>query len=363
MKENNNFFKIFCFFIFLSLKRNSFSFAFLNLNSNCITNRTINENIELENCLINQLFLSNGEGGAIYIIKSCHLLVYDTTFSQCMITNNGCGGAIYFQNGLDVNLFRVCASSCRAYHNQFAQIITNNNLFLELNSVSKCYNHTNYGMTPITLFNGNQSISNTNISNNCNFENSGISFEFPNNLISNYCTFFNNTVRDFVCISLYGNSGNINRCNIINNNSPIRGIICVYEKGFYFLTECIFDNNINVLLYIFSGNLTLNNCYYLSGSSSTHGYISNNLIITKTNFYSFENYNTFYCSPFFVTPFIETPKPTISETINPTNNEFKPSKTSIYIKIISYFVGITLISIFIIFYFIKNKSNQFKEII
>ena len=268
----------------------------LNLKKNCISSKLINQNININNCLISFIY-SSGNGGAIYINSSIYSLnINDTTFYQC-ISTSGHGGAIYFENGFIIQLFRICALYCKSNsgnHYQFAYLQTNNNQLLDLISISKCYNNT-VGYTTLFLIFGNQSLSNINISYNSNIAHSGISHVPSSILFSIYCTLYNNTVSFYNCIYLNSETGTISKSNIISNNSPSYGVIFVDSVGNYILTECIFDKNQNVLLYI-SGKLTLHNCFILSGSSIISGIVSNSIIYKITNYYQHTIYSTFYCS-------------------------------------------------------------------
>ena len=67
-------------------------------------------------------------------------------------------------------------------------------------SVSYCYD-TNYKHNPISMFNGNQSVENTNISMNYAEFGSGISIFSPSSFKSSHCTYsHNNSTRGF-CLS------------------------------------------------------------------------------------------------------------------------------------------------------------------
>ena len=49
----------------------------------------------------------------------------------------------------------------------------------------------------------------------------------------NYCTFYNNTVSSYICIYLWGNSGNISKSYIIINNSPTNyGVVTLWEGNY-----------------------------------------------------------------------------------------------------------------------------------
>ena len=74
-------------------------------------------------------------------------------------------------------------------------------------------------------------------------------------MFSNYCTFYNNYVRDYWCIYLQGNSGTISKSNIILNNSPSYGVVYVESEGNYILKKCTFDQNKDNLIFINSFTL------------------------------------------------------------------------------------------------------------
>ena len=281
------------------------------LQANCITTRTVNQNINMMNCLIKD-FSSTGHGGAIYIdSSSLSLIFHDTTFYNCT-TSSGNGGAIYFTNGLNIQLFRICAVGCNTNtHYQFAYLQTTSNQVLDLITIYNCSNLIGY--ETLRFENGKQNISNINVSYNNNYVISGFIYVCSNNIFSNYCTFYNNTVGLYRCIDFHGYSGTISKSNIILNNSPNSNGVIYIDSGNYIFNECIFDQNKNILLYLYTGStLQLNNCYYLTGASSTFGSITNSLIISNTNYYLYSIYSTYYCSYFY-------PKfnPTISKTIFP----------------------------------------------
>ena len=297
------------FFLLIFLKKTLFFFnPTLILKSNCITSRAVNQNINMKNCLIKDIS-SNSNGGAIYIDTMLSININETTFYNC-ITTSGHGGAIYFINGLNINLFKICAVGCKStFHYQFAFLKTSSNQILDLITIFNCSNLNGY--VPLIIYNGNQNISNLNVSYNNNVVVSGIEYAFPNSMFSNYCTFYNNTASTDRCIYLNGNICTISKSNIILNNSPSTnyGVVYLYS-GNIILKECIFDQNKDILLYANSGStLQLINCYYLTGSSSIYGSVANSLIITNTNYYLYSIYSTYYCS-------YSNPKlnPTISKT-------------------------------------------------
>ena len=221
--------------------------------------------------------------------------INDTIFYDCMSQG---GGAISF-SGLNSSLFRVCAINCRTLNNQwnqFACITTNYSNKLEFFSISRCYNST-YGHSSICLKNGIQNISNTNSSMNRNIGRSGLIYVFPNTMNTIFCTFYNNSVTESICIELWGNSGHILRSNIINNNSPSSsGVVYVSWSATPNISDCVFFNNQNTLFYVYSWcSLRLISCVinhqYIIDSGISPIY-SPTLFTYFTNTYSFYHYNT-----------------------------------------------------------------------
>ena len=206
---------------------------------------------------------------------------------------NGEGGAIYFNNGLDFKLNQVCGSICFALNRQFAYIRTLTNKINSLNmiTISKCYNES-INFANLFIQQGIQTIFFSNCSFNINKRISSFQYHSPDSMFSKFITFYNNSVTEYIGIYLNRYSGTLFKSNIIKNNSPIsHGVVYVSDSGNYILDECIFQNNFNILLYVFQGSLTLNNCFsdkiYI-----TYGTITNNLIISSKNSYLFTHYNT-----------------------------------------------------------------------
>ena len=307
----------FLLIIFLFKKKNFFSQTIFNLFSNCILSRKANQNININNCLI-MFFNTTENGGVIYIDSTQYLInINDTTFYQC-VSSNGFGGALYFNDIFNFQLLRICALYCTSNnYYQFAFIRSNNNHILDLITLYDCSNI--YGHITIGFLFGYQNISNINISYNENIEKSGFYSYYPNLMFCNYCTFYNNTVSSYICISLLGGKGHISKSNIILNYSPPNGVIYVENFGNYNFYECIFDLNKNNLFYVDSGSLQLNNCFI------NHLYIniitdigiepifSPTLMITNTNYYLYYIYSTYYCS-------YNNINPTVSNSFNPIFN-------------------------------------------
>ena len=86
---------ILSFLLIFFKKKIFFSTPTLNFIANCITSRTVNQNINMNNCLIKDIS-SSSSGGAIYIdSSSLSLIIYETTFYNCL-SISGDGGAIFF---------------------------------------------------------------------------------------------------------------------------------------------------------------------------------------------------------------------------------------------------------------------------
>ena len=290
--------------------------------ANCIKSRTVNQNINMIYCLIKD-FSSSDSGGAILINTAKSININGTTFYSCFSTN-GHGGAIWFDNGLNINLFRICAVRCSAFNRQFAYLETTYNQLLDLITIYNCSNINGY--QPLNLAYGNQNISNLNMSYNNNNHISGINYYNPNSMLSSYCTFYNNSAGSTRCIQFYGNSGTISKSNIILNNSPTNYGVVYVNTGNYILKECIFDQNKNTLLYVVSScTLQLINCYYLTGSSSTFGSVlfSNPLITADAKYYINSIYFTYYCSY----------SSSSSNILNPSINIFKYQIIRFYFKV------------------------------
>ena len=259
----------------------------------------------MNNCLFNIFYTLTGNGGAICIDNPILFMnINDTTFYECKILN-GIGGAIYFKNGSHVQFSRICAKFCKASSAfSFAHFYTINNQFFDMISVTEC----SYSSNTVSFQGFGHKILNSNISNNINSVNSACTYWCPD-MYGNYCSFNNNTATNYICMCFSSYSGNIYRCNIINNNSPSYGVFYVMNLGQYSLHYCNFKDNQNTLFCITTGSVTLNTCYYISGSSSSIGYVAKSFISTIS----------YYISPNIVMSyFCKSPSPSISRSPSPS---------------------------------------------
>ena len=260
--------------------------------------RANTENIKLLNCLISTFFVTNNNGGAIYIDGNYNMSIQDSIFYECILVSEGYnGGAIYFINGYNSELQRICVMKCKTGNDNNGQFswIEPVNYFenkIEFVSIVKCYNNTN-GYTPILLKNGNQKNFNTNISLNYNRQISSIYYYSPNEMNTNHCSILNNSVNNGCCLELCSNKGNISKSNIINNNSKnFYGVIMVTKSGFLSFFDSIFQNNEDTLLCIWSGSISLLNCI-INQKITTYGAVIINPINTfLTNTYLINHFET-----------------------------------------------------------------------
>ena len=351
----------------------------------CFTARKENENIEINNCLIS-IISSIGNGGAIFVnISPCNLLITESTFYQC-ISLSGHGGAIFFQNGMDILLSKNCAIECKASNDrQFAFLQTSRNHSLFFFSISKCFNQSIKYIT-LALFGGTQNISQCNISNNKNIRISTIEYYYPYKMDSVLNNFFNNTCSTYRNIFLFGNVGNIYKCNILQNNCPSEQGVVTLWYGVYTFYDCIFRNNYQTLFYVNSGILKLDNCYILHDLNSISTNIGLSPIFSSELYYHTETFQiSHYMTQFSfrnqdIICFAENPlpyktpensiHPTISDSLfptflcsfSPTLSELILSNNNIQWKSIYIYLGsmviLILIGIVIIIYFGNNQDES-----
>ena len=197
------------------------------------SNRLISKNFYYLNCYFSRINIFNGNGGIIYINnKKTNLILNNCIFYYCSCTV--VGGAICFYCFIDdtiIEFNKICINHCFAFYDQFSRIetsINSKNLY-NLLSISNCYNNSN-GHFVFSLFCGNIHLSHCNSTKNINFDGSGISIFNPTTLNSIYCTIINNYVSSNTIILLNGNNNHyLSYYNIINNNSPFNGIICIND--------------------------------------------------------------------------------------------------------------------------------------
>ena len=278
---------------------------FLKISNNCLESinlpdsqtRYINIDFEISNCIFSRSNWYQGNGGIIYCNNINNpLKVSNCIFIQCYSAYNG--GAIFYESTLiNSGCFfkKICAFQCSCNSNNkyghFAGINLANGdyqSFHELISLNQC--PTNYiGWFPIILNQGNQSFFYNNISYNyCEYE-SILGSSLPLSFICKYSTFSDNQASKDISMYLYGHSldGYFYFCNFVNNYVyHSRGHFYLDVNSKIFIYNTVFSNNNNILYYINSGSITLNNCLI------NHLYSTGSIVITSNNnsFTSLSNY-------------------------------------------------------------------------
>ena len=237
-----------------------------------------------------------------------NLLVEYSIFYNCSVIGTFEGGLIYFYcttGGASV-FYKCCISYCFTSNNkryQFGYIYTKNSKINQIidSSCSKCSNSIHLGQFDnLRIHNGNQIFNYNNFSNNLVNRYSSINFENPNSSISNYCTFFNNSVLFHTCVYF---SGGINqrymfKANIIHNNSPKDyGVVILWEVSANFsIQDSIFYDNYDILFYVYQGKLYLKNNFIYNFNKIYNGTIIKlNNIESKTNSFNILYFSTFNC--------------------------------------------------------------------
>jgi len=292
-----------------------------------------NISIAIENCFFSRLLQYSSDGGVIYIFGGSHTMnITITMFYNCTCSSDG--GAILFYS-LNLFLNMVCANRCSASNFHFSYLRASQTNSVEFLSVSQC-SHLTTGYYPICIYNGYQTVYNTNSSMNHAIQTSGIYIILPTSFTGSFCTISSNKVSHSISIYLNSNSGIVSSTNIVNNNSP-SGNAVIYSYGSYILSFCVMDNNENTLFRIQSGSLEISNSIIshagaLSTSTSVSTSMNNTIDLVepydKRNTYQIQFYNSYYCNadiPFILPTLIYTmrisPLKTPEETISMTEQE------------------------------------------
>ena len=122
--------------------------------------------------------------------------------------------------------------------------------------------------------------------------------EGPSSFSSIYCTFANNSAKNFMGIRLHSNMGTITFAIIIHNNSPSFGVIFV-NGGAPKMMYCIFDMNSNTLFCVQSGSIQLSHCFIshndqLSSDLSIETLTNNSF--SKIETYQLQFFSSYLCN-------------------------------------------------------------------
>jgi len=258
----------------------------------------IDENIDVSQCFFLRSSILTGNGGVIYVSGGPYSMKVEySMFYNCSCDNQG--GAIHF-SATESYLKMICANRCSAssfYH--FAYIVSQVNQ-VEYLSVSEC-SFTAFKDYSYCLKNGNQRVESANISMNNAAVCSGILINTPSSFTSNYCAFSNNIVSSNMCIRIYSTSGTITMsyANVVHNNSPSLGVICVNGAGSRKMMNCIFQNNYNYLFSVREGSLEVTHSFIDHPSSlffTSTSVITANNSLTNTMTYQIQFFNSHYCN-------------------------------------------------------------------
>ena len=262
----------------------------------------------IDTCYFQRTTEFSGYGGIIFcsnIVSTMNL--QNCIFHQCFCSHGG--GAIYFycdNSESGVFMRKVCANRCYSGNNQWYQFaliwVSNqakNIIELQYLTTYLCNNNIN-NYCSFNLVRGNMSLLNFNSSQNINKEYSGIYIYGPTILNSRYCTYFNNSVDQYRTIMLETTQSSdiiISCNNIINNNSPQNYGVITNWGGIYTFNNCIFYNNLNILFFVQSGELTIYNCKINHlGQNIFQGVVNNNdNFFFLTSSFNLLHLNTYLC--------------------------------------------------------------------
>jgi hypothetical protein len=286
--------------------------------------------VYVSNCLFRSIWLSSGNGGALYCSSSItYFLVESSSFFSCK-TTSGYGGAIYFENsGGQSVLYEVCGYDCCSTHSnpycQFAYLIVNNAAsyinYFNYSSISHCVNEASNSNYILRLCYGKICCPSVNMSmNKCQYYSSITCNTFvDSSLVScsiSFSTFTDNTANGYSCIILWttGAKYEIKSCNILRNKQGTLGTYgTIYTTGNLMIEgSCILENTANRNFHQgdSSYRITISNCTV--DSTSNNGFLTIPNTVTKSfilglKHISTENCHSEYDSVGYLTPIIQSP--------------------------------------------------------
>jgi len=239
----------------------------------------------------------------LFYIYPINLVVLDCVFYTCISPSHG--GAIYFyaaEKGA-MAMKRVCGSNCSTGNNLYGQFFysyvpTNNNTLIQLVTVEKCANNPITKYAAISIYGGNSTFSELNISKCYTYQYSAMYSVYGLRNSFKYCTIYANSASHSYCYYAEVETF-MNFTNIISNDSPSNyGVVSCHRH--YYASDCIYMYNMNTLFYnpSYSTNLirgwikhqsTLN-----TGNIYTMG-VTNTIVETPT--IVINHYSTYGCNP------------------------------------------------------------------
>ena len=243
----------------------------------------IDSNFNIENCNFFKMIF-NGIGGVIYFKNDLNfkILIELCIFSQCESTQ---AGAIFITCiNSDIITSKLCGYKCySSSSSQFSYIETKIGQRNECYycSILKCSYLEKIGHSVPTYFiRGNLILNNFNYSKCNTLYHCCLVITSGGNSNLNFGTIFQNSPNNFNVIDVYFNLVNFYYINFIGNSSPNNyGIIYVNNNGIIKIFNSIFRENLNVLFYIYSGSISINNCFINHSNIGTLIELNNNSFI------------------------------------------------------------------------------------
>jgi len=254
------------------------------------------------NCVFSNLS-SSGNGGAINIGSySNEISFYFCMFAYCSASFNG--GAIYCSSQGDVfRMKRVCGFYC--YSNsvgnvfpQFSHVLLTSKAICEIEhtSILLCSPFYGHSIAVIRVEYGNQTVTNTNSSNNRLARHSAIDMFYSKKFLIDCSSFVNNTSSEWTALQFYLNDGLIYMSNIIGNNSPNSRGVFLFADSHINVDNCCILKNLNTLFdnrnkdYFTIRNSIIDSLTYI-------GYLPLTTSITSTtsNFHTLNLYQSGFC--------------------------------------------------------------------
>ena len=264
-------------------------------------------NLNLFYCVFFRITSYNNYGSVIFINGiETKLNLNNCMFFSCS-TSSSYGGCIYYGSSYTnsgIFLKMICCFECKSStQGHFAYIDSNKDHFLYYSSISKSPNDIGIGYSMIKYY-GNQTSISCNFSKNIGNQATGLYSGNPSNFLCLYLTIFDNYCSHGLPI-YFSNGKNqnlMNFCNIIQNFAQNYGVVYLDGGGIYYISNCIFSNNLNLLFYIHEGSINLKN-NLISQTNSNYGTFINlgNNTFTNNNFegYLLNHFNTYFCKAIY----------------------------------------------------------------
>jgi len=276
------------------------------------------------------------------IAEAAIVVGYETNFSvyisYCIFDSNKGNGAIWLEYFVDFVLDKVCAYKCNTdnFQGNFINAmgesysrITKANAKLLFCSIYKCDETENTIWGSVYIKSGNQTMKDTNCSQNNAMTSAGALFSLATSIDVQYCSFTDNICEDGFDSSVFTietiQSATIQYCNFVSNSGQylIHCMVGDPDEGDYIpsvahFSNCYFDSN-TLSINTFraddnGGEITLTNCYINSGYS-TSGSVTTINIDSFVNTIALTHYSTERCGSMLeMTPEPTTMIPTLKKT-------------------------------------------------